>query len=589
MTIPRNIRHFALPAILTLMSGTALFAQSGVQSELSAGETEVGQAVELRITASGKSQARLLDNLEVDGLVVQGNQQGVQMQMSFPGGMQVTTSQTLIVVPTRPGDFTIPSLRVEMGGRIFKTAPSRLKVTPSTGAPPPAIATPPGRQHSGRNSLPDEAQPFFGEMLIPKTSAYVGEVIPVDLRFSVEDSLPTQFNDRPHFGGEGFTVRQTARPIQTSQEKNGIGYACLVFRTAITAAKAGSLEIPPASVAARIRVPARAPQGDDFFGGLLQGFGLMDERDVEIKTNGAVMDVKPLPHEGRPETFTGAVGEDFSIKTSASPQAAGPGEPVVLKVVISGRGNFEAMGPPVLSDADGWKVYDPSDSFEPSPSDPIGYNGQKTYEFTLVAKEDRKATPSVHFSFFNPSTGKYATLEGAPVSVDAKGSSTPAQAVTPAQQPVAPTPSPQASPTQSPSSELVRAYRPASFVPEFRRTAYIATTSILGTLWLVGLGFLLARNYGRSDKARRAREAAGRRRTLRELGSPQLSDTDFLAGAAAFLDALGPAGDGTDLDEIRARHELARYSTRKPAPLDLQTRERMIAALHKANDEISKS
>lgn len=571
------------------------FAESTVQAELSTGTAEVGEPVELKIVAQGKSQATLLDGLNVDGLETHGNQQQFQMQMSFPGGVEVTTSHTITFTATRPGEFSIPPLRVRLDGKEFRTPASVLRVTPSTGPQvprlpaPPAAPAPQGRGGARPQHAESDAQPTFGELLVPKTSAYVGEVIPVDLRFGVVAAYPAQFSERPNFGGEGFTVQSMSRPVQIERERNGVEYTALVYHAALTAAKAGPLEIPPASVQARIQVPVQTPHGNDFFGGLMRDFGMTDVRDIEIKTDTATVEVKPLPKEGRPESFAGAVGEDFRIETSASPKSAASGEPIVLKVVVSGRGNFEAMGPPVLSGAEGWRVYDPSESFEPSPSDPIGFNGRKIYEFTMIAREDQKATPSVKFSYFDTGSEKFATLEGAPVPVNAKGSAQatpppPATQTQPPSQtnasPSQPTPAPKAA---APHPELSRDMRPGSFRPAAWHPAFLLAGAVFGTLWLLGFGMFLLRRYSQSERAARTRLAAKRRQALRDLSAPRLSEADFLAQAAAFLESLPTLQRDqlpADLQDIFARHEQSVYSTRKPQPISHETRLRMIEALN---------
>ena len=128
---------------------------------------------------------------------------------------------------------------------------------------------------------------------------------------------------------------------------------------------------------------------DDFFGGF---FGNMmssgDIRQITVPTQSAKLDVKPLPKEGRPDDFSGAIGQ-FSLQTSAAPKQAAAGDPISLNVTVSGRGNFDAMGSPVLLEADGWRTYPPGEKFEASPSDPIGFNGEKRFEYMLVAREDR--------------------------------------------------------------------------------------------------------------------------------------------------------------------------------------------------------
>ncbi len=604
-TIPLlSIRQLAavfFSAMLLLGLPSATFAQS-VESELTAGTIQVGQAVELRVTTKGKSQGQLLDQIEVDGLEVAGTQKQFQMQMALPKfGVEVATVQTVILVPTRSGEFTIPSLRVRLDGKVYKTAESVLRVTPATGGRVPVLpaipvpqrgtVTPPVTTQPPQTSQPttprseNPQKSYFGEMVIPKESSYVGEVVPIDLRFSIDANFPSQFSDRPNFSGEGFTVLRTTRPSEVSRDVNGFEYSCIVFRTAITAAKAGTLEIPPASIAARVQVPVQAPSSDDFFGGMLRNFGMTDIREIEISTDSAQLDVKPLPREGKPDDFAGAVGE-FKIEASATPAKAEPGEPITLRVVVSGRGNFEAMGPPVIRDAEGWKVYDPSENFEPSPTDPVGFNGSKTYEFTLVARQDQNATPPVQFSYFDPAKEKYVTIEGPAVPIQAAGAGTPQPDATADQDQ-------QPAPEQTPApqgNDLSRDYAASDFQPLGWSPVFVAIGASLAAVWVIGFAVLMARKYAESPAAKRSRKIKSRRDALKKLEASSLSDGDFLDGATALFSEIFPhktpaeigltAEQTENLDRLFAKHQEAKYSTRRITPISSDDKASYLKTLH---------
>ncbi len=603
--------------VLQILPAFTVHAQT-LEVEMSAKTVRVGQPVELRIKSKGGSQARVLEKPEVEGLALTGNQQQFQMQMALPKfGMQVTTVQTYVFVPTRTGEFTIPALKVRLDGKVLQTPPQKLQVVPGGGGSMPVLpAIPIPQQGTGQglgqglgqgsgqgivppppdpqdpNDAPDpstdrEAKDYFGELVVPKKTAYVGEFVPVDLRFNVDANYPAQFSERPVFSGEGFTVSQTAKPTQVARDVDGTEYACVIYRTAITPAKAGTLEIPPAAVAARVQVPVQMPHSNSMFGNMLQNFGMSDVREIEIQTEGASLDVKPLPREGKPSDFAGAVGE-FKIQTTASPAKAGPGEPITLKVDVSGRGNFEAMGPPTLEENDGWKVYDPSEDFQPSPTDPIGFNGTKTYSFTLVARKDQNATPAVSFSFFDPAKEKYVTLEGAPVAVTAAGSSQQSAnavaAVTPANAPGSPSPSPAIAKT---SGDLKRNFAPGSFEPVAWSKGFVVAGIVFGTLWTLALVVLSIRRYSASASAARSRKLRSLRASLNALDDSSVQDSEFLTKAHDLLvialqdrdEAQLPDELTQNISLLRSKFEEARYSTRSLAALGSESRKSILQTL----------
>lgn len=595
------------------MAAVAPASAQSVQAALSADTVRSGQVVELHIRSTGRNQPQMLDEIDVPGLSVVGTSSQFQMQMSMPQFKpEVISTKTFMLVATAPGEYQIPEFKVRLDGKVLKTNALTLKVLPSgsnvpvrPAIPVPQPGAPPGSQPLVPNiniqppdpqTAPDPQdetqQDFFGEMVVPRQTAYVGEIIPVDLRFNIDARFPSQFGDRPSFSGEGFTVREMSRPSQVQRDVDGTEYTCAVFRTAITPAKAGPLEIPAAALPARYQAPMDVPNSNDMFG-MLRNFGMTDIREIEITTEPAVLEVKALPKEGKPENFAGAVGE-FKIQVTATPAKTGPGEPVTLKVEVSGRGNFEAMGPPALVNADGWKVYDPSESFEGSSSDPIGFNGTKTYEFTLVAREDQKTTPPVVFSYFDPAREKYVTLEGPPVSVDARGSGIAAPSA-PAVAAVSPTPDPGgATPTPQPGAAeatgLSRDFARASFQPVAWSQAFVVAGALLAVAWVAAFSILAFRRYQSSPAADRARFRKELRQKLQKMKDPSLKDEDFLSMGAELISLSAPTRKplAGDLEErVSGILNLAaesKYSVRRATSLAPESRQDILKTLDEVLD-----
>ena len=72
-------------------------------------------------------------------------------------------------------------------------------------------------------SRSDEKKVAFGDLIIPKKTVYVGEVMPVELRFYFDASYPVRLPDRPTFAGDGFTVMRLTKPIEKQQEVDAGG------------------------------------------------------------------------------------------------------------------------------------------------------------------------------------------------------------------------------------------------------------------------------------------------------------------------------------------------------------------------------
>src|SRR5207253_4107183 len=98
-------------------------------------------------------------------------------------------------------------------------------------------------------------------------------------------------------------------------------------------------------------------------------------------------------------TFSGAVG-NFSMTAEANPKRVQIGDPITIKAAISGRGNFDRMNAPELSDERGWHKYPPSSNFKQD--DDVGISGTKTFELVVSPNEKLTSVPPLAFSYFDP-------------------------------------------------------------------------------------------------------------------------------------------------------------------------------------------
>ena len=160
---------------------------------------------------------------------------------------------------------------------------------------------------------------------------------------------------------------------------------------------------------------------DDPLDILSQGFGGVFSRSepVTLQSKEYHINVLPLPLP-QPDNFHQAIGF-FQI---ATPQPLEKefiqNEPLTFSVKVTGKGNFENIKAPTLElDSQTWRTYDPTSSFESK--DPIGYNGELTFKYTLVPlKEGLVDLPTVSFCFFNTATDQYENISrkaSAPISV----------------------------------------------------------------------------------------------------------------------------------------------------------------------------
>ena len=348
-------RCIAIFAAMVALAATARAQE--VKAFLSSETTAVGMPVQLTIQVLGSRGASLPRTIDVDGLEIaqRGQQTELRIQNLRP---TFSTSYIYIVYPRKPGTMQIPSLSVKVDGKTLNTQALSLHVETSAAMVPPTpraqpvpgmpqIATPSAPPSVSPNQLPPPPQPSatpvdmnkaaYGEILGVggKKNFYAGEVIPVEMRFYFDAEFNTSPAGMPPvLTGDGFSIQEIPEPQINRQEIDGRIYNVVSFKTALTAVKAGPLDIPAAKIDVVMQIPTYASpsQQDDFFGGLFSGRMLVENREVTVETKPLHLDVKPLPKEGRPADFTGAIGQ-FEMDGTASPLKAESGDPVTLSLI----------------------------------------------------------------------------------------------------------------------------------------------------------------------------------------------------------------------------------------------------------------
>src|ERR1043166_4740265 len=169
---------------LLAIAGVAQIARAdspSVTAVLSNAESTVGDTVELQIKVTGPGDARPPEEISVDGLEIHSTGTSRQFEIhNFSTSSSVTYNYTIL--PLRAGRFTIPPQTVLAGGKVLRTPELALNVADS--AAQQTTTTPrPGRSAQRNQSQPTSANDLvFAELIVPKKSAYVGEIVPVQIR-----------------------------------------------------------------------------------------------------------------------------------------------------------------------------------------------------------------------------------------------------------------------------------------------------------------------------------------------------------------------------------------------------------------------
>jgi len=181
---------------------------------------------------------------------------------------------------------------------------------------------------------------------------------------------------------------------------------------------AGALAIGPFTANVVVVLPSQNQGGDPFF---RQFFNQGEQKQITLASEPVAVESLPLPEQNRPVNFSGAIG-NFTMTATAGPTTVTTGDPVTVRVQISGRGALDAVALPVPAAWSGFKAYPPTAKLETT--DQFGFQGAKTFEQIISPlNADVHELPALTFSFFNPDDGQYHTLTqpAMPLTVKAAG------------------------------------------------------------------------------------------------------------------------------------------------------------------------
>jgi hypothetical protein len=139
-----------------------------------------------------------------------------------------------------------------------------------------------------------------------------------------------------------------------------------------------------------------------------QFFNQGEQKQVSLATEMLTVESLPLPTENVPVDFNGAVG-DYELTATVGPTNLAVGDPVTVRVQISGRGALDSLTLPDQTALRDFKIFPPTSNVENT--DRLGLEGSKTFEEIVTPQNsDVREWPQFSFSFFNPADGKYHTL-----------------------------------------------------------------------------------------------------------------------------------------------------------------------------------
>lgn len=497
----------ASAAVVLTAAAWITTASATVTAQLRPQSIDLGQSARLDITVQGSGKDSP-DIPDIPGLNI--DSMGYSSSMSFDGGVRtINVTRIFRVTPDHAGTFTIPAISAGSAG---SSQPLTLTVSAGAGQPPGGPAAPPPAAVKDDGRMPDKAKetPAFLRVVLPKTDLTVGEIVPVQIKAYFRAGMSASLAGPPTLSSDAFALSKLSDRVTRSREKvDGVPFTVLTWTSSLSAVKAGdyplNMDLP---IVAQIPDPNQRNSGrnrmrdlfgddgfpdmgfnDPFFD---QAFGRTIRKEMKLHTDGAEINISEVPVKDRPADFTGAVGKfDLSATagTTTGTTTGTTGDPLTLKLAITGNGDFNRVSTSGLDAASDWKTYRPSGTF--APSDISGLSGTKTFSQSVIPlKAGSQSIPPVTFSYFDPDTKQFVTRRTDPIPVNIKQGAaapapTPAASTSAAADPTSKAPEPGADglmpdkPVPTGSGTTLR--------PLVQRPWFIALNAVLASALLIGV------------------------------------------------------------------------------------------------------
>ncbi len=422
-------RLFLFALLMLSFFGPVLAENIQVTSSFDKRTARVNEEIHLKIKISGAQgnvQApRLPAFKEFDSFYT-----GRASHITFVNNVTTSTVEfTYVLVPKAAGTFTLSPIQVTAGGQTFQTDPIQIQVLENQGGAvssqqqpvPPGTGSGPGpssgsmAQEPPPTFRPDDDN-IFVKATVDKTTVYPNEQIL--LTYSLYTRYDTRyegFDEEPQVSG--FWIEEFPMDREVGHETvriDGKRYIKAdIKKIALFPTEAAEYTIHPGTLKVSVRQePQNSSIFDEFFNdSFFSGGSFFARRENRLlKPPQILITAKPLPEQGKPADFNGAVG-NFRMSASVDKQTVKQNEPVTMKIVIEGEGNIETLNKPPAPEIPDFKIYDSDTSSQLfKTGDVIG--GRKNFEIILIPiRAGKFVIPKLSFSFFNPYSRQYQTLQ----------------------------------------------------------------------------------------------------------------------------------------------------------------------------------
>ncbi len=325
------------------------------------------------------------------------------------------------IVGSKAGSYILGPIIFTYNGNEYRSNAVTLEITDSLSPTEDRAA------YSERTAI-DISQHIYLKLEVPKTVLFVNERMLISL-----DLYSDWFNlgniSGGYIKGDDLIIDNIKNSENSMIEKDKVTYQIIQRTAELTAPVPGNFVIKPVTLKFDV-INYKKDKTLFTFGNITMSdkynmydkiasinnntefyerfIGPSNRRPMELSAEAVNITVVPLPKEGQPKDFSGAIG-DFLFDLSASADLVNSGGKIVLTMTIKGPGNYSSVSLPNMKKTKGVKLY--------KPKAVKSYRSVVYEQLIQIQSPDVKEIPMAVFSFFNPETKRYVSITRGPLPI----------------------------------------------------------------------------------------------------------------------------------------------------------------------------
>ena len=373
----------------------------------------VGMNQHFRLVVNIKNTSS--DALQVPDLsafdILSGPNQSSGKSVSIINGSMTTTTNyaiTYVLSPKKVGTFTISPARLPVEGKTLVSNALTIKVVEANQNNGASQGSGNEAQQATTSNISD--QDIFIRTEYSKRKVYEQEQIIATIKLYHRGNV-SGLNDVKLPEYKGFVAQDIELNDNNrygDETYNNSRYKTFILKqTVLFPQRAGTLEVEQGSITVTAQVQSNRRRRGGFFD--MDDFFNTYNVNKVVKIPSAKIEVMPLPTEGKPKNFNGAVGS-FKMESSINTETLKANEAVTIKLKINGSGNLKFAKIPEFTFPNDFEIYDPKVDTKIKATS-SGVSGSKSVEYLAIPRYEGEFTiPAATFSYFDPQKKKYQTL-----------------------------------------------------------------------------------------------------------------------------------------------------------------------------------